>query len=170
MNIQFFIDQLTRGAVAIRSMVEDLDDAQVRWKPADDKWSVLEIVCHLADEEREDFRMRLELTLSDPRAEWPPIDPAGIVVARAYNSRKLSDALSAYLREREASIAWLTSLDEPDLATEHVHPEFGSMSAGNLLASWVAHDLLHIRQIARVEYQYVEKTAAPYSLEYAGPP
>jgi hypothetical protein len=42
------------------------------------------------------------------------------------------------------------------------------MAAGDLLASWVAHDLLHVRQIARLRYEYVRKLAAPYGVDYAG--
>src|SRR5688572_26773406 len=107
MNIQFYIDQLNRSAATIRAMVGDLDDAQVRWRPADDKWSILEIVWHLADEEHEDFRTRLEMTLRKSVDAWPPIDPAGAVVSRAYNRRTLADAIATFSQERVTSVAWL---------------------------------------------------------------
>ena len=44
------------------------------------------------------------------------------------------------------------------------------MAAGDLLAAWVAHDLLHIRQIARIQYEHARALAAPYKMDYAGKP
>ena len=43
------------------------------------------------------------------------------------------------------------------------------LRAGDLLASWLAHDLIHIRQITRLHYRWLERLAAPYQLGYAGP-
>lgn len=169
MDIQANIEHLTRSAAAIRALVENIVDAYARWRPAEGRWSIVEIVCHLADEEREDFRMRFALTLSDPGAEWPSIDPAGVVTTRDYNSRQIESALADFLSERSLSIAWLKSLTDPDLSIVHIHPRFGSMSAGDLLSSWVAHDLLHIRQIARIMHERVAHDASPFSVEYAGP-
>ena len=50
----------------------------------------------------------------------------------------------------------------------HTHPIFGGLSAGDLLASWVAHDFLHLRQLARLQFQYASLLAEPYSTRYAG--
>jgi hypothetical protein len=43
------------------------------------------------------------------------------------------------------------------------------MSAGDLLASWVAHDVLHMRQLVELQRAYVVHLAEPYNTEYAGP-
>ena len=61
------------------------------------KWSTLEVVCHLYDEEREDFRQRLDIILHRPEAKWPPIDPVGWVSARKYNERDLAQSLAEFL-------------------------------------------------------------------------
>ena len=42
------------------------------------------------------------------------------------------------------------------------------MRAGDLLASWAAHDTHHQRQIVRLRYHRLEQLAEPYSLAYAG--
>ena len=54
--------------------------SQAMWKPAEDEWSILEVVNHLAEEETDDFRVRLGQLLEDPRKAWPPIDPETSVV------------------------------------------------------------------------------------------
>lgn len=72
LNISSAVKQLRRNGSAIVALASAVDAEQARWRPAPDKWSILEVVIHLADEEREDFRTRLDLILHDPTQEWPP--------------------------------------------------------------------------------------------------
>lgn len=168
-NAQGLIDRLSRGAEAIRALLDGADDEEARFRPPSGGWSILEVVCHLKDEEAEDFRQRLRLTLESPSAEWPGIDPARWVTERRYAERALRPEIDGFLAERAKSLAWLLSLRAPDWSSTHTHPRFGSMAAGDLLASWVAHDLLHVRQIARLRYEHARTLAAPYRPDYAGP-
>ena len=166
--------RLGRNAGAFGALVLGVSEEQARWKPEPAQWSVLEVVNHLADEEAEDFRRRLELTLFHPGEAWPGIDPQQWAVARAYNERDLPASLGRFLDERERSIEWLAGLPEDvDLGRSYQHPTAGTLRAGDLLASWVAHDLIHIRQLNRLHYRWLERMAAqatpPRRLDYAGP-
>jgi hypothetical protein len=125
------------------------------------------VVCHLLDEEREDFRVRLDYTLHRPGEPWPPIDPAGWVLAREYNQQDLGISLDAFLSEREASVAWLRKLHAPNWAVNYEAP-WGPISAGDLLASWIGHDLLHMRQLVELHWAYAAAQLEPYSTRYAG--
>lgn len=166
------IKRLEAGAPAIEGLVRFIDREAALWRPAPEKWSILEVVNHLYDEEREDFRTRLSLTLEDPAAPWPPIDPTGWPASRDYRSRELHASLDAFLEERRASLSWLAGLrlDEARWENAHVHPAGFTVRAGDLLGCWVAHDYLHIRQIARIHYQFTADAARPFNLDYAGPP
>jgi hypothetical protein len=168
-DAQRLFGELERGARVIRTMLEGMGDGEARWRPPSGGWSVLEVTCHLKDEETDDFRMRLRRTLEDPTRDWPKLDPEARVTERRYQEQSLAAELQGFLRERSASLAWLRGLAAPDWATFHTHPRFGSMAAGDLLAAWVAHDLLHVRQIARIRYEHVRSIASPYRLDYAGP-
>ncbi len=169
MNLAWAIARLSQQAAAIEALVTSIDATQARWKTSPTDWSILEVVNHLADEEREDFRRRLDLTLHQPEAEWPPIDPAGWVTARKYSARDLGESLADFLRERNASLDWLRSLQAPDLSLGHRHPAISvRMQAGDLLASWTAHDLLHLRQLVELNYGYLSLQAQPYGVRYAG--
>jgi hypothetical protein len=166
--------RLAANAVAFRGLVAGVSDEQARWKPEPSQWSILEVVNHLVDEETDDFRRRLELTLADPEQAWPPIDPPGWAVERRYNERKLEESIARFLDERERSCAWLRRLPEDaDMDRAHAHPSLGTMRAGDVLASWLAHDLIHVRQITRLHYRWLERAAAARSparrLDYAGP-
>ena len=168
MNLDYFINRLSENRRVFEGLLRQVAAEQARWKPSPEKWSMLEVVNHLYDEEREDFRLRLELTLKDPQAPWPRIDPQGWVVSRQYSERELGPSLDNFLNEREKSLTWLRSLSDAKWESRHERPE-GTLSAGELLASWLAHDFLHIRQLARLHWQYVSIIAAPYDTTYGGP-
>jgi hypothetical protein len=160
--------QMESGACAIRALAEGLSEAQARWKPDPARWSILEVICHLHDEEREDFRVRLDLTLHDPKKDWPPINPQGWVTERRYQEQDLAENLEGFLTERQASLRWLRSLETPDWKRRHEHPRFGGMDAGELFAAWVAHDFLHIRQLAHLHHAYTAHLSDPFGTGYAG--
>ncbi len=168
MTIDRTIAHLEAQAAAIAALTRAVSDEQARWKPTPADWSLLEVINHLYDEERDDFRLRLDLTLHQPTADWPPIDPPGWAVARRYNERDFAQSVANFLAERQQSIAWLQSLAAADLESAHVHPRFGAMRAGELLAAWVAHDCLHIRQLNELRYRWWAAQSAPYGVEYAG--
>jgi hypothetical protein len=163
------INQLANNLDTFLRLFAGIDEERYRWKPAADKWSMLEVLNHLHDEERDDFRTRLRLVLQNPKQDWPPIDPQGWAVERKYNARDPGQSLVSFERERLASIAWLRNLDSPDWDNAASHPIAGSLSAGDLLAAWLAHDFLHMRQLANISAAYVTAHSVPYSTRYAAP-
>lgn len=160
--------RLNAQGEALRALVESVDDDEAVWRPEDGAWSVLEIVNHLYDEEREDFRQRIDYMLHRADDEFPPIDPEGWVEERRYQERDLHESLAAFLRERRQSVQWLIDLDDPDWDTAREHPVAGRMTAGDFLASWLAHDLMHMRQLITRRYQYAVHKDSPYDSSYAG--
>ncbi|MBV7335325.1 DinB family protein [Chloroflexi bacterium TSY] len=167
-NRQQIIERFRHNAGAIRALAIGITDAQARWKPDGESWSILEVINHLYDEERRDFRLRLDLTLHRPEQEWPPIDPGAWVLDEHYNERDLAVSLANFLTEREKSLDWISQLDDPDWDSTRKHPAGFTMKAGDLLASWLAHDALHLRQLAELHHQYVAFSLNPYNTAYAG--
>ncbi len=169
MDIERLCRQMDGQAQAVRALVSDVDDEQAHWRPDDGSWSLLEVVNHLWDEEREDFRVHLELILFRPGAPWPPIDPVGWVTSRHYNERDLTQSVEALLAARADSLAWLQGLQAPDWDAVCEAP-FGPISAGDVMGAWVAHDLLHIRQLVELRWAHTSTVAvSPYDVAYAGP-
>ena len=169
MDVEHYVAHLEASAAIIAGLARDVPDEQARWKPAPDEWSVLEVINHLYDEEREDFRTRLDLTLHQPDQPLPPIDPDGWVVERAYNERDPGESLARFLAERRQSVQWLRSLTDPDWSRPANHPRLHGLRAGDLLAAWAAHDLLHQRQLVELRWKYLAMRAVPYTVDYAGP-
>lgn len=168
MDLTECIDQLTVGAATLQQILSRVQPDQAAWRPRPNVWSLLEVVNHLADEERDDFRRRVALTLESPTRDWPPIDPEGWVSARDYASRDWQGSLEDFATERKRSLEWLANLQAPDWDATHEHPRIGPMRAGDVMLSWIAHDLLHTRQILRLQFDWAVHKGAPYLVDYAG--
>jgi len=168
MHADHLIASLERFGRSLPVLLEGVSSEDARWKPADGAWSILEIVRHLGDEEVEDFRMRLELTLRDPNLDWPGINPEQTAKDRKYNDANFAEAVQRFVDERRKSVAWLKSLKHPDWSTTKTHPKLGSMRAGDLLVSWAAHDHLHLKQIAKRLFQLAARDGGEFVTNYAG--
>ena len=167
MNLEKLISQMASDAQRVRVLVEGVGEEQARWRPEPDAWSILEVVNHLLDEEKLDFRVRLDITLHRPKEVWSGIDPAGWVSERRYNERDLEESLLGFLAARESSLAWLRSLETPNWDASY-EASWGAIRAGDLMAAWVAHDLLHMRQMVELQWAYTMRNVEPYSVSYAG--
>jgi len=168
MNLDLITTRMSQNGDAVRGLVKGVSMEQALWQQAPDKWSMVEIVSHLADEEREDFRTRLDLLLHHPGQTWPGIDPQGWSQERGYRDRDLQESLEDFLSERQSSIAWLRTLQEPRWDNIYQHPLLGEIKAGSILTSWLTHDLLHIRQLTKLHFDYFSRQTKPYSGDYAG--
>ncbi len=162
-------DRLSANADAISALLQGVSSEQALWQPEPGQWCVLEVVNHLADEEADDFRQRLEMLLTHPGDTWPSIDPTGWPASRGYRDRRLDESLARFRKEREHSVVWLRGLTAPDLEATYPHPSIGAIRAGDLLTAWLAHDLIHVRQLTRLHYRWLAQAAAPFRPDYAGP-
>ena len=167
MNTTTIVEELSRNREVFQELLAGLQDELYLWKPAPEKWCLLEVVCHLFDEEREDFRARTRHVLETPDQPMPTFDPVAWVTGRAYIKQDFEEKLAAFLNERSRSIAWLASLQDPQWENAYDHPKLGSMTAKMFLTNWLAHDYIHIRQIIRIKFEYLREHSRE-DLTYAG--
>jgi len=159
--------ELVNSTEMIRALIKDIDQKQAQGKPDAKSWSILEVICHLYDEEREDFRDHLDFILHRQTEEWHVIDPQSWVTERKYNEQNLNQMKNNLFDERRKSLEWLQGLAGSDWDIIYTS-EYGSMSAGEMLSCWVAHDNLHIRQLVELRRFHIEKITKPYDIQYAG--
>ena len=167
MDIPYFITSLQLSGQKIKAALEGVTQEQVIWKPEPKKWSILEVVSHLYDEERDDFRKLIYHVLHSPDEEWPLVEPEQWAADREYNKNDYTNTLENFLRERAESLGWLEQLTSPDWTQVHHHPTEGKLTAADFLAAWAAHDYLHLTQIAGIQAGYLNVMASPYSTSYA---
>jgi len=157
---------LAQQARSIRELLTGRSPESMRWKASPSTWSLLECLHHLLDEERRDFRLRIQKLLADE--PWPGIDPEAWVLEQAYNQQDPARILEEFQAERAASIQWIQALEALDLERTRDHPQLGTLSVGDLLAAWLAHDLLHLGQLTRLCLALHKQECAPFRSDYAG--
>jgi len=166
MNLNLIRSELSRNATTFKDLLAGLPEATYRWRPEPNNWCLLEIVCHLYDEEREDFRARAQHILEAPDEPLTKIDPETWVKSRKYIAQDYEETLNKFQEERSASIAWLKSLRDPKWDNVYKHP-IVDLTPKLLLTNWVAHDYLHIRQILKLKFEYLKQETGE-NLGYVG--
>lgn len=164
------IDDLGRNKLSIVALSSNVSQERASWKPAPDRWSILEVINHVADIENEDFRTDFDLVLFRPQSPWPSFNIHEWLVERKYNERSIDESIHRFESEREKSLDWLEELNDPDLEKRHSGNGFAHspMSAGDVLVSWIAHDLYHIRQLALLRWDMLNAFEQPFNPIYSG--
>jgi len=165
--MEFIINELEKNISVISNLLNSVNNEMISWRPQQDKWCMLEIVCHLYDEEREDFRFRTKWILENPGQIPPPFNPLDWIETHQYMQQDYVTMIEKLLVERKQSISWLRSLKNPNWASSYDHEKIGTTTAKHYLANWLAHDYLHIRQITKLKFDYL-KSKSGENLDYAG--
>ena len=154
---------LARTPATLDAWLRGLPDAWVTATEGPSTWSAYDIVGHLIHGDRADWipRARRILEHGESRA-FEPFDREAQF--RESAGRSLDDLLDEFARVRAASLEALEALalSEADLERRGTHPAFGSVTLGQLLSTWVAHDLDHVMQIARVMARRYDGDVGPW--------
>jgi hypothetical protein len=129
----------------------------------DGTWNPMQVVAHLAWGERDDWTPRIRLTLEKGESlPYTPFDrEAGFSLYAGWPLDRLLDEFAAL---RQASLHTLDrlALKPADLARRGRHPELGSVTLGQLVATWVTSDCAHLAQIARILTKYHGQFVGPW--------
>jgi hypothetical protein len=123
--------------------------AKLRKRPAPAKWSVQEIVLHMADTEIvAGFRIRM--ILGKPGTPLAGFDQDDWVVAGNYSKRNVGTALAQFTALRAANLALLKTLSPDQWKHSGVHAERGEESVETIVRMMAGHDVNHMGQIERI--------------------
>lgn len=151
-------------------LFNNVTQEQAEWKPDTERWSLLEIINHIIDIEKEDFRFNIELILNTPEADWPSFNEMEWIKSRKYNERKLNESIQNFIEERNKSIQWLKDLQNPNLFSKHLGSGLNNkiIKVGDLFSSWIGHDYFHIKHITLLKWDILRKWSEPFSPDYSG--
>lgn len=135
---------------ALREAVEGLSPEDLQRREAPDKWSVLEVVRHLADTELV-YRYRMRMSVAQPGSPIPAYDQDLWARELGYDGEGLEETLQELAALRTANLAWLRCLTEEELERAGIHEERGPESVRRIVELLAAHDLVHRRQIERIK-------------------
>jgi len=160
--------ELGRLPAVLDALLAGHDDAGARTRPAETEWSPVEILCHLRDEETEDFGARLRVIL-DGAEGFIPITPERWAEERRYREASLAEVMETLRARRRLSLDLLASVAPDRLEGSRPHGRLGQLSGLDLVAAWVAHDRIHLAQLAGTLARIWALRWAPLRAEYAGP-
>lgn len=154
---------LERTPNTLRAMLAGLPSAWTDATEGPETWSPFVIVGHLIHGERTDWIPRARTILAQgENRHFTPYDR--FAQFRESKGTSLGDLLDEFALLRAANLAILQEwrLTDAQLALEGEHPEFGSVTLRQLLATWVGHDLGHIAQAARVMAKQYRIAVGPW--------
>lgn len=153
---------LARTPAALSALLSGVPTTWLVRNDGPGTWSAYDIVAHLLNGEVANWLPRTRMILREgtdrvfePFDRQPTEDPG----------QQLVESLLARFRAaRQASLDELASLGvaADDLLRRGRHPEFGEVTLGQVLATWVAHDLTHLAQAAETLARYYRDEVGPY--------
>lgn len=148
-NLKDIVAILERTPATLAALLEGLPDVWITATEGDGTWSPYDIIGHLIHGEQTDWMPRVRHILAGETRPFPPFDRTAQFTQS--QGASLSELLATFASLRQESIAALVSMNltNEDLSRTGQHPEFGAVTLGQLLATWVVHDLDHLGQIAR---------------------
>lgn len=154
---------LTRTPGALRALLDGLPEAWLETREGEGQFSPRDVIGHLIQGEKTDWVPRIELILeAGATRPFAPFDRYGF--KDALRGLSVGALLAEFQALRVANLAILErlALTPAHLTLEGRHPEFGSVTLGQLLATWAVHDLNHIGQVARVMSARYDAAVGPW--------
>ena len=154
---------LERTPATLTMLLDGLPDTWIRATEGDGTWSPYDVIGHLIHGERTDWIPRARHILAGKTEPFEPFDRTAQF--RVSESKRLNELLTTFADLRRENLKALKEMNlrRGDLQKPGLHPELGPITLRQLLATWVAHDLDHIGQIARTMAKVYKDATGPWS-------
>lgn len=140
---------------ALNGLVADLADEHMAKPERKGKWSIRQVLRHLADSEIV-WTYRLRLVWSQDRPQLPGYDQDAWAERLRYSDSDPIESLTEFALLRESNLKLLASASDTDLKRVGIHVERGEASVAHMVKLYAGHDLLHLRQIERIRAALAE--------------
>lgn len=146
-KVQQFLETLAEFPELLKRQLQGLDEAALRYRPAEGAWSSAEIVGHIMEVEAL-WAGRFRQMLAAEHPAFPPYNPDEIVQQREYQRKQPGGVLSAFAEQRAELLGFLRVLRPAQLARTGQHATRGSISVAEGIGVLAGHDQAHSQQIA----------------------
>jgi hypothetical protein len=153
---------LERTPASLAALLDGLPETWIRATEGAGTWSPYDVIGHLIHGERTDWVPRARHILAGETRPFEAFDrEAQFTESRG---RSLRELLATFAQLRRESLAALDAmkLTDRDLDRPGLHPELGEVTLGNLIATWVVHDMDHVTQIARTMAKVYTEATGPW--------
>ena len=142
------LQRLTRTADQLSAAVKGQAESTLARRPDAKNWAAKEVVCHLRDVE-ELFMTRFEVILAADEPPLTGLDPDRWAQERQYSKNDTAEAVSAFRRRREETLAFLRKLEPDQWTRGGMHPVRGRLTLDFFLTLMAWHDDNHLDQLRR---------------------
>jgi hypothetical protein len=139
---------LEAAPAILRGLMSEISAEDARWKPADDRFSIAEVLSHLSHSEGHCYRARLDRFLAEDRPEFEPDDAQ--MHLDVYRNADPDEELGHFKDQREANVELLRGLKVAAGERKALHRSAGEITLSQMLHEWALHDIGHVRQIAEL--------------------
>jgi len=157
-QIEKAIEILSQTPVTVKSLLGNLSDDWTKNASDSENWSPFDIVGHLIHGEETDWIPRAEIILAQgENLTFEPFDR--FAQFEKSKGKTLNELIETFAVSRTENLVILRemNLTEEKLKLKAIHPELGEVTLEQLFATWVVHDLNHLKQLATVlAYKYAE--------------
>lgn len=162
-NLAEAVAVLERTPASLSALLTGLPNRWVTATEGQGTWSPYDVIGHLIHGDRTDWIPRVRHILSSDKRPFEPFDRTAQFTES--QGKSLSELLATFAELRRANVAALIgmNLTDADLGRTGQHPALGEVTLGQLLATWVAHDLDHIGQIVRTMAKVYAGAVGPWS-------
>lgn len=162
-DLERSIEVLAATPTSVRALLGELSEDWIASRGDHENWQPFDIIGHYIYAEEAGWipRAKVILAQADDRT-FPPFDR--VAQFERSKGRSLAELLDEFERVRSENIQTLRSweLVDEELELKGVHPEFGEVTLRELIATWVVHDLTHIRQIVTVMAKRYDVAVGPW--------
>jgi hypothetical protein len=154
---------LASTPATLNAWLRDLPEGFLNGNEGGESWSPVDVLGHLIHGERTDWIPRVKRILESGNTRaFDKFDR--FAQFRDFSGVGVPELLDAFARERADTLRELQALNLDDAALDKpgLHPELGPVTLRQLLATWVAHDLDHVMQIARVMARQYSDEVGPW--------
>ena len=142
------LDLLEATPAILRGLMAEISDDDARWKPADDRFSVAEVLSHLSHSEGRCYRARVDRFLAEDYPEFEPDDAQ--MYLDVYRNGDPKRDFGHFEDQRKTNIKLLRGLPAEMGNRKALHRSAGEIALSQMLHEWALHDIGHIRQIAEL--------------------
>ena len=142
------LDLLEATPAILRGLMTEISEEDARWKPADDRFSIAEVLSHLSHGEGHCYRARLDRFLTEEMPEFEPDDAQ--MHLELYKNADPEEDFGHFEDQRETNIELLRGLPAETGERKATHKAAGEITLSQMLHEWALHDIGHIRQIAEL--------------------
>jgi hypothetical protein len=152
------LERFRRGGELLSTATMGCAGQEADFKPAPEKWSVRQLVCHLADTQIV-VAMRIRLILAEENPTLGAFDQEAWARNLDYGKRKISQAIETFRRLRGEDHELMKDLPESAFERTGMHVERGLLTLGGMVEQQAVHLENHVKQIQAVRAAYKEHKA-----------